>query len=611
MVDRAREEAAQKAAAHEAPAGGPASDIDALASNMGKLVEASARVQAAYMKPVTSGTGTPDRTEEVTQVVRALGRVAESWMKSPERAAQAQASLVTGYVDLWASTLRKMTGESSAPAQAPDSRDPRFKDPEWSTNPYFDFLKQAYLHTSRWAERMVEDADGLDPHTRHQAEFYVRQISGALSPSNFLPTNPELLRETVKQSGANLVRGLDMLAEDIEAGEGRLRIRQSDPGQFEVGVNLANTPGKVVFRNDLIELIQYAPTTETVLRRPLLIMPPWINKFYILDLNPEKSLIRWCVAQGLTVFCISWVNPDERHRDKDFAAYMNEGCIAALDAVEQATGEREATAIGYCVGGTLLSVSLAYMAAHGDHRVSSATFFTAQFDFKDAGDLRVFVDEEQIRSLEEQMSEKGYLDSAKMANSFNMLRPNDLIWPYIVNVYQKGQAPAPFDLLFWNSDSTRMPAANHSFYMRNCYLDNNLARGVMEIEGTRLDLGAVRSPTYHLAAKDDHIAPALSAYNGSKLFGGPVTYVLAGSGHIAGVVNPPAKGKYQHWTDGPDGGRYDEWVAGATEHRGSWWPHWFAWIEAQAPERVPARVPGEGKLKALCDAPGTYVLAKG
>jgi len=605
MGDQARDQSA-----HEQASAEPPSDIELLASNMGKLVEASARVQAAYMKPVASGAATPGRVEEVTQVVRALGRVAESWMKSPERAVEAQSSLVSGYVDLWASTLRKMTGEAASPIQTPDSRDPRFKDSEWSTNPYFDFLKQAYLHTSRWSERMVEDAEGLDDHTRHQAEFYVRQISGAMSPSNFLPTNPELVRETMKQSGANLVRGLDMLAEDIEAGEGRLKIRQSDPSQFKVGENLANTPGKVVFRNDLIELIQYAPSTETVLKRPLLIMPPWINKFYILDLNPEKSLIRWCVAQGLTVFCISWVNPDERHRDKDFAAYMHEGCIAALDAIEQATGEHEATAIGYCVGGTLLSVSLAYMAAHGDHRVTSATFFTAQFDFTDAGDLKVFVDEDQVRALEEQMQAKGYLDSAKMANSFNMLRPNDLIWPYIVNVYQKGQAPTPFDLLYWNADSTRMPAANHSFYLRNCYLENNLAKGVMEIEGTRLDLGAIRCSTYHLAAKEDHIAPALSAYNGSKLFGGEITYVMAGSGHIAGVVNPPAKGKYQHWTDGPAGGGFEEWVAGAAEHPGSWWPHWFAWIEAQAPERVKARVPGEGKLKALCDAPGTYVLAK-
>ncbi len=348
-----------------------------------------------------------------------------------------------------------------------------------------------------------------------------------------------------------------------------------------------------------------------MLKRPLLIVPPWINKFYILDLNPEKSFIRWAVDQGLTVFCISWVNPDERQAAKGFDAYMHEGVLAALDAVEQACGEREVTSIGYCVGGTLLSVTLAYMAARDDSRISSATFFTTQVDFTHAGDLKVYVDEAQVQAVEAMMKTRGYLEGSRMANAFNMLRPNDLIWPYVVNVYLKGRAPFPFDLLFWNSDATRMPAANHSFYLRNCYLENKLTRGEMVVDGVTLDLGLVTVPIFNLATREDHIAPAKSVFTGSHYFGGNVDYVVAGSGHIAGVVNPPGKPKYGYWTGPLDGAEtFEDWLGRATENKGSWWPHWFGWIEAQAPERVPARHPGEGLLPALCDAPGTYVRIK-
>ena len=373
---------------------------------------------------------------------------------------------------------------------------------------------------------------------------------------------------------------------------------------------MANTPGKVIFRNELIELIQYEPSTPEVYRRPLLIVPPWINKFYILDLNPEKSFIRWAVAQGLTVFVISWVNPDERLADKGFEAYMREGILAALDCVEQATGEREVTAIGYCVGGTLLAATLAYMAAVGDDRIKSATFFTTQIDFTDAGDLKVFVDAEQLREVEEKMAEHGYLEGSSMAQAFNMLRPNDLIWSYYVNNYLKGKEPMPFDLLVWNSDSTRMPAANHKFYLRHCYLQNDLSNGRMELGGKMLDLKKVTIPVYELATREDHIAPARSVFTGAKCFGGPVRYVMAGSGHIAGVVNPPAKPKYQFWSGGPPKDDFESWVATAKETPGSWWPDWAQWVTKQAPEKVPARKPGEGKLKAIGDAPGDYVRVK-
>ena len=411
----------------------------------------------------------------------------------------------------------------------------------------------------------------------------MRQLVNAASPSNFIFTNPELLRTTLKENAENLVRGTHMLAEDIEAGGGELKIRQSDATKFEVGRNLAVTPGKVIHQNELMQLIQYAPTTATVLRRPLLLVPPWINKFYVLDLAPEKSLIKWCVDHGLTVFCVSWVNPDEHLAAKDFNDYMHQGPLEAIDVVTRITGETEVNAVGYCVGGTLLAMTLAYMAAKNDHRIASATLLTTQVDFTYAGDLKVFATtEEQIQSVERQMAERGYLEGEKMATAFNLLRSNDLIWPYVVNNYLKGEAPFPFDLLYWNSDATRMPAANHSYYLRNCYLENNLTKGKTTIDGVPIDLGKVKIPVYNLATREDHIAPAKSVYLGSSFFGGPMRFVLSGSGHIAGVVNPPSKAKYQYWTgDTPQGDDIDAWLKKATEHPGSWWTDWLAWLKAQ------------------------------
>ena len=588
----------------------PAPDVETLAHNIAQAIEQGGKVMAAYLRPRESGEIKTTIADEVAEMVKSIGRVAEYYLSDPQRALAAQTALATQFVNLWASTLQRLQGERSAPVAAPDPSDKRFADAEWRNNPYFDFIKQAYVLTTRWADDLVRRADELAPHDRDKAQFYLRQVTAALSPSNFLATNPELLRMTLAESGENLVRGLKMLAEDIQAGHGNLRIRQSDVRGFKLGVNLATTPGKVIFRNALIELIQYEPTTPEVFKRPLLIVPPWINKFYILDLNPEKSFIRWAVAQGLTVFIISWVNPDERHADKDFDAYMHEGILTAVDCVGQATGEREVAAIGYCVGGTLLAATLGYMAAVGDKRVGSVTFFTALVDFIDAGDLKVFVDAEQLKAVEERMAEQGYLEGSQMANAFNMLRPNDLIWSYYVNNYLKGKEPMPFDLLVWNSDSTRMPAANHKFYLRHCYLQNDLSNGRMVLSGKTLDLAKVMIPIYELASREDHIAPARGVFKGAKFFGGPVRFVLAGSGHIAGVVNPAGKPKYQFWTDGPPEGEFEAWVAKATETPGSWWPDWIKWIAAQAPEKVPARKPGEGKLKPIADAPGDYVRAK-
>jgi polyhydroxyalkanoate synthase len=598
------------AAKPPAPSAPPVPNFEALSRNIARLVEEGGKVLSAYLKPFESGEAKVGRGEEVAEIASTLGRVAEYYASDTQRAYQAQARLSAQFLELWTSTLHRLNGEEAPPVAALDPGDKRFADPEWRANPYFDFIKQAYVLTSRWADDLVRRADELDPHTRDKAAFYLKQVTSALSPSNFLATNPELLRTTLAESGDNLVRGLHMMAEDIEAGHGQLRIRQSDAAKFKLGVNLAVTPGKVVFRNELIELIQYAPTTPDVYKRPLLIVPPWINKFYILDLNPEKSFIRWAVAQGLTVFVVSWVNPDERHADKGFESYMREGIFDALDAIEAATGERDIAAIGYCVGGTLLAVALAFMAEIGDKRISSATFFTTQVDFTDPGDLKVFVDAEQLKTVEQKMAETGYLDGSQMANAFNMLRPNDLIWSYWVNNYLKGKEPMAFDLLVWNSDSTRMPAANHRFYLRHCYLQNDLTKGEMRIEGKSISLNKVTIPVYDLATKEDHIAPARSVFNGAKFFGGPVRYVLSGSGHIAGVVNPPDKPKYQFWTGGQPEGSFDGWLAAAKETPGSWWPDWSGWITAQAPEKVRAREPGLGKLKPLGDAPGDYVKVR-
>jgi polyhydroxyalkanoate synthase len=586
-------------------------DIEALSRNLARLIEEGGRALAAYLKPREEGKIRTELGEDLTDAVKTVGRVAEYWMSDPQRAIGLQTSLGRAYLDLWAGAVKRMAGEQAPPVVSPDPRDKRFADPEWSENQFFDFLKQAYLLTAQWADKLVKDAAGVDEHTRKKAEFYVKQIANAISPSNFVLTNPELLRETLSSNAENLVRGMHMLSEDIKAGHGLLKIRQSDPSMFEVGKNLATTPGTVVFQNELMQLIQYEATTKNTMKLPLLIVPPWINKFYILDLAPEKSFIKWCVDQGITVFVISWVNPDARLVAKSFEEYMREGVITALDTVEAITGETQIHAIGYCVGGTLLSITLAYLAEKKQNRIKSATLFAAQVDFTYAGDLMVFVDEERISQLETHMKEQGYLEASRMANTFNMLRSNDLIWPYIVNNYMRGKKPVPFDILYWNSDATRMPAANHSFYLRNCYLDNKLTKGEMEIAGVRIDLHEVKVPVYNLATREDHIAPAKSVLYGSQYFGGPVKFVLAGSGHIAGVINPPAKPKYQYWTgDGPQDESVEAWMKTATEHPGSWWPDWLEWLKAQGAETVAARKIGGGRFKPIEDAPGSYVKVK-
>src|SRR5258707_4939171 len=488
-------------------------NVEALTKNLVRLVEEGGRAVAAYLKPREDGTQKIGYSNEVADAVKTLGHVVEYWYADPQRTVEMQTRLGKSFLDLFASASRRLAGEPTDPVVKPDPRDKRFRDPEWSSNQYFDFLKQAYLVIADWAKYLVEHADQLDPAVRRKAEFYMRQIVNAVSPSNFIFTNPELLRATLNESAENLVRGAHMLAEDIEAGGGELKIRQSDMSKFEVGSNLAITPGKVIYQGVLMQLIQYSPSTERVLKRPLLIVPPWINKYYVLDLTPEKSFIKWCVDQGLTVFVISWINPDEKLAQKGFADYMHEGPLEALDVVARITGEDKVNAVGYCVGGTLLAVTLAYMAGKRDDRVMSATFLTTQVDFTHAGDLKGFAaTEEQVGAIERQMTERGYLEGSKMATAFNLLRSNDLIWPYVINNYLKGEAPFAFDLLYWNSDATRMPAANHSYYLRNCYLDNNITKSKLTIDNVRIDLKEITIPIYNFATPQDHIAPAKSVY---------------------------------------------------------------------------------------------------
>lgn len=584
-------------------------DPEALTVNIARIVEQLGKAASAWLAPRESGAKVDTVSEPMVDMVKTLSKVSEYWMADPRRTLEAQTMLLGSYFNIWSRTLGRMGGEDAASAPDPHAKDKRFADEDWVKNPFFDFLRQAYFVTSDWAEKLVTDAQGLDEHTRHKAAFYVKQIASAVSPSNFVTTNPQLYRETVAANGANLVRGMQMLAEDIAAGRGDLKLRQTDTSKFAIGENMALTPGKVLAQSDVCQVIQYDASTTEVLKRPLLICPPWINKFYILDLNPTKSFIKWAVDQGHTVFVISWVNPDERHAGKDWEAYAREGIEFALDTIKQATGEDEVNAIGYCVGGTLLAATLALHAKEGDKRIRSATLFTTQVDFTYAGDLKVFADEEQIDLIERGMQATGYLDGSKMATAFNMLRASELIWPYVVNNYLKGQDPMPFDLLYWNSDSTRMPAANHSFYLRNCYLNNTLSKGEMVLAGKTLSLKDVKIPIYNLATKEDHIAPAKSVFVGSQLFGGKVTYVMAGSGHIAGVVNPPDKNKYQYWTGGPAKGEFEAWIGKAKETPGSWWPHWHAWIKAEDDRMVPARKTG-GSMNSIEEAPGSYVRVR-
>ncbi|NQV44108.1 MAG: class I poly(R)-hydroxyalkanoic acid synthase [Rhodospirillales bacterium] len=595
------------------------SKSDDTADQQARMVEAfqtvserSQRIAKAFMDRQATSNGF--QVADPIVIGKAFMEMTAKMLEDPQKLAEAQAALWQQYADLWSVTAKKMAGEDASPEPAPaagPSGDKRFKDDAWTEDAVYDFIKQSYLLTSDWVYNTVRDVDGLDPKTREKVDFYTRQYVDALSPTNFAPTNPKVMRATIDSKGENLVKGFENLLRDLENGEGQLRISMTDTDAFTLGENVAVSPGKVIFQNDLMQLIQYAPSTDKVARRPLLIVPPWINKFYVLDLQPRNSLIKWAVDQGHTVFVVSWINPDETLSHKTFDDYMLEGPLAALDAIGQATGEREVNLAGYCIGGTLVACMLSYMAAKGDDRVASATFLTTMTDFAEPGELGVFIDEEQLDKLEEHMNEVGFLEGRHMSQVFNMMRDNDLIWSFVVNNYLLGRDPIAFDLLYWNSDNTRMPAMMHGFYLREMYLNNKLKEpGALSLAGVPMDLTKIKVPIYMLSTADDHIAPWKSTYAATQFYSGPKKFVLSASGHIAGVVNPPVANKYCYWTNRALPTDPDDWLKAAKQHEGSWWTDWQKWVKRHAGGAASARTPGDGKLKPLEDAPGSYVKAR-
>jgi len=544
-----------------------------------------------------------------------LSSAYSEWLKA---ASSDPKKLIDANVRLWQDSMalsqqmfNAMLGQSTQPVITEEAGDRRFKHEDWSKNPLFGTIKQSYLLTSKWMRDVVADVEGLDDKTAEKVEFFTERYLDALSPTNFAATNPAVIEKVLETKGENLVSGMKNMMADLDSGNGQLNIRMTDTEAFTLGENVAVTPGKVVFQNRMFQLIQYTPTTKKVLKRPLLIVPPWINKFYILDLQPKNSMLKWLTDQGHTVFVVSWVNPDESYQDVGFDTYMKEGVMTAVDAVEVVTGESEINAIGYCIGGTLLSLTLSYMKQIGDERVKSATFFTTMLDFTDPGELGVFIDEDQIKSIEDRMATQGYLDGAGMSGAFNLMRANDLIWSFYINNYLLGNDARPFDLLFWNSDSTRMPAKMHSWYLRNMYLDNQLCKPkALTVEGVDIDLSKIDIPACFVSAVDDHIAPWLSTYSGAKLLGGKTRFILGGSGHIAGIVNPPTQVKYGYRLTDEMPEDPQAWADSAEQFDGSWWPEWDKWIREQDAKQVAAREPGAGPLDVIEDAPGTYVKCR-
>jgi polyhydroxyalkanoate synthase len=576
-----------------------------------EAAERSARILGDFARKSSAGLSSAVRDE--LGIAKAFMDLYARMAAEPSVLAALSVNLWVDYSRLWHSSWMKLFGVDARPVAEPLQGDSRFRDEDWSGHFVFDLLKQSYLIAARHIQHAVAGVEGLPEDSEKKVAFFTRQYVDALSPTNFMLTNPQVLRETLASGGKNLVHGLNNLLADIEKGGGELRISMTDESAFRLGRNVATTPGKVVWQTDLMQLIQYQPATDEVYRGPLVIIPPWINKYYILDLREKNSFIRWAVRQGHTVFVISWINPDAQLARKGFEDYMLEGPLAALEAVERATGERKVNFIGYCLGGTLLGCTLAWLAAKGEDRVGCASYFVSLLDFAQPGELGVFIDEEQVASLERRMNERGYLEGAEMAGTFNLLRANDLVWSFVINNYLLGKDPFPFDLLYWNSDSTRMPARMHSFYLRNMYLKNLLGvPGGISLAGVPIDLSRVKLPSYFVSAVEDHIAPWKTTYRGARHLGGPVRFVLGGSGHIAGIVNPPAEKKYHYWANDAHPESADEWFAGAVQHGGSWWNDWQEWMDARnaGEPKVPPRVPGEGGLRALEDAPGSYAMLR-
>ena len=534
----------------------------------------------------------------------------DSIANDPGKFIDLQSQFMHEWATLWQDSIANFMGAKNERKTViePEAGDRRFRAPEWQESALFDFIKQSYLLTCRWMDKTVNHVDGIDEKHRQKLAFAAKLFSNAISPTNFVLTNPEVISETLKTGGENLVRGLENLIKDMERGNGDLKIKTTDYNSFKLGENIATSKGGVIYQNDLMQLIQYEPTTEKAFKTPLLIVPPWINKYYILDLKSENSFIAWAVEQGHSVFTISWVNPGPELAMKRFEDYMKEGIIEALEQIEKATGENKANVIGYCLGGTLLTITMAYLAKKQQaDKIASATFLTTLIDFEKAGELKLFLDKEQIDQIEKKIFEKGILEGKEMQQTFSLLRANDLIWSFVVNNYLMGREPFPFDLLYWNDDCTNMPAAMHSFYLRKMYLENALVKsGGITIDNIPIDTRKIKTPAFFLSTREDHIAPWKATYSGIKKLSGPVEFTLAASGHIAGVINPPSKNKYCYWSNDKTPDDPDEWLKSAKQHSGSWWPHWQKWITRYAGKKVLARK----VKKSIEPAPGSYVMMK-
>ena len=536
---------------------------------------------------------------------KAFTSLSEQLLSDPEKLSNSTTQFWEEQLNLW----EKWINSDPTVVKKPDIEkvDSRFRSKLWDTW-LFDYVRNAYLLTAEHLQKTVNDIDSLDERTARKVKFFTKQYVDAMSPTNFAALNPDVLKATVDSNGGNLLSGLNNLLDDLKKGKGELAIKMVDPNAFELGKDVATTDGKVVYQNELMQLIQYQPTTKSVLETPLLIIPPWINKYYILDLTPRNSFIKWAIDQGHTVFVISWVNPDARHAHKTFDDYLVEGPLAALDVIDKRCKTNTTNLVGYCLGGTLTAVLLGWLKSNKqEKRVNSTTFFTSMIDFNEPGELGVFVDPEGVDALEKRMASKGYLEASEMASTFNMLRSNDLIWSFVVNNYLLGKDPVPFDLLFWNSDATRMPAKMHSYYLRNMYIHNKLREPKgLTIAGRSIDLSTVTTPCYFISAKDDHIAPWKSTFSGAKLFGGKVRFVLGGSGHIAGIVNPPVANKYCFWANDELTHEAESWLQNADRFDGSWWSDWSVWVSSQGSRTVNARKIRNNRTNPFEDAPGSY-----
>ncbi len=587
-------------------------DINEFSRNIARYLEVLGEVSQMQMdKLANTEAQTPPSTDPLN-LMPTMAHFAGFFMSHPQETMELGMKFWADQMAIWNDANAKITGGDAANEDHPVPNLPdggrRFAHPEWSENALLEYIKRSYLLTSQWAGDLVETAaSDLSSREYRKIDLMMRNMLDASNPANFAALNPEVLEATRAENGANLVRGAKMMLEDMVRGQGELLVRQTDLSAFEVGRDMAVTPGKVIFENEIFQLIQYAPTTKKVNELPLLVIPPWINKFYVLDLNKKKSMMKWLVDQGHTVFIMSWVNPDHRHGDLTWEDYMTQGALCAIDKVLEETGAPATNIASYCIGGTLTGTLLARLSKAGDKRVASTTFFTAQLDYQDAGDLQAFVDEHTL-ALIDASSANGFLPAQAMATAFNTLRSSDLIWSYVVANYLLGKEPFPFDLLYWNSDSTRMPSRVHRFYLEQFYVRNSFALGQLQLGDETLAVTDIKGPIYHLAAIEDHIAPAESVYRGARMMAAAdVTYVLSGSGHIAGVVNPVEPGKYQYWTNASlEAETLEDWRSHAKATSGSWWPHWDKWLSGQSAKQVPARAPGQN-LNPIEDAPGRYV----